>query len=279
LLQGKVRPFCERTRLVEKEKPARRPIRIEQSPLERARLWVEIIAFAAAGCWAIYTFLYQTRIAPALVPAHEVLAVSVERLASSPVGTIQQVRLTIKNDGAVDVDTAAFALDVYGAAAVGLRWHTVVTHFAIRLHEPTPGSWRILQALAFVGDGALAGKPNSHILLRPGDSFDIPVLVTVPRYDHLLRVYVDTAYARYPIRPRMAVRLARLSNGRNRLSRHVSVDEFRFVFRRLAATCSDAFVGVPFRAFLTTFVCPNDDGNAPTRCFALALRTHAVSRI
>jgi len=49
-------------------------LRIEQSPLEKARLLVEIAAFVAAAIWGIYTFVYQTRNAPMLQPAHEIIS-------------------------------------------------------------------------------------------------------------------------------------------------------------------------------------------------------------
>jgi hypothetical protein len=190
----------------------RPPIRIEHSPLERARLWIEIIAFGAAGCWAIYTFLYQTRIAPALLPAHENFSFKVERLASTASGSVAQVRLTIKNDGTVDVDTAALALNVYGASANGLRWGTIGTPTRVILREPV-GGWKTLQAVGFLEAGAVGGKPGSHFLLRPGDSLDISVPLVVPSGDHLLRVYMNTTYARYPIQPPVLVRLVRAPDG------------------------------------------------------------------
>jgi hypothetical protein len=66
------------------ERPPPRHLRLEQSPLERARLWVEIAAFLAAGCWAVYTFVYQTRIASLFEPAHEVVTTSAQRIATTP---------------------------------------------------------------------------------------------------------------------------------------------------------------------------------------------------
>jgi hypothetical protein len=198
---------------VEKEAPQRRTFRIEQSPLEKVRLWVEIIAFAAAGCWALYTFVYQTRIAPAFVPAHEVFSVSAQRLVSTASGSIQRVQLTIRNDGTVDVDTAALAVNVFGTPASGLRWQTISSGHLISLHDPKLESLRVLQSYGRLFDGAVDGQRDNTVLLHPGDSFDYQFLVNVPREDHLLLVGVNTVYARYPIRPRIAVQLARRSNG------------------------------------------------------------------
>jgi hypothetical protein len=71
---------------VEKDSPQRRTFRIEQSPLEKVRLWVEIAAFAAAGCWALYTFVYQTlTVCYARYPIRPRIAV---RLAQSVSGAI-----------------------------------------------------------------------------------------------------------------------------------------------------------------------------------------------
>jgi hypothetical protein len=205
--------------VVEKETLQRRTFRVEQSPLEKVRLWVEIIAFAAAGLWAIYTFIYQTQIAPAFIPAHEVFAVSVQRLASTTSGSIQRVQLTIRNDGTVDVDTAALALNVYSAATSSLRWQTSASPNSFELHFPNLQSWSVRQAFGHLFDGAVGGQRKNHILLRPGDSFDLEFPVAVPREDHLLRVEVDTSYYRYPIRTdSVAVRLVRRANGTVELS-------------------------------------------------------------
>jgi hypothetical protein len=182
------------------------------------RLWVEILAFAAAGCWAIYTFIYQTKIAPAYIPADEIFSISVRRLASTTSGSIQRVQLTIRNDGTVDVDTAALAINVYAAAVPSLHWETVAAPNSFVLHFPTQ-SWTVLQAFGRLLDGATGGQRDNHLLLRPGDSFDLPFLVAVPREDHLLRVDIDAAYFRSPIRANsIPIRLVRRANGAAGLS-------------------------------------------------------------
>lgn len=206
-----------------------RSFRLEQSPLEKVRLWVEILAFAAAGCWAIYTFVYQTQIAPAFIPAHEVFDISVQRLATTPSGTIQRVQLTVRNDGTVDVDSAALAVNVYGTAAPAVRWVTIATPNSVALHAANSDLWGVLQSYGRLLDGAVDGQPHNHLLLRPGDSFNLPLLVAVPRDDHLLLVSVDTSYERYPIPTHSVdVRLVRGVNGRVNLS-VVRADDTSFV--------------------------------------------------
>lgn len=215
---------------MEKEPPNRRALRIEQSPLEKVRLWVEILAFAAAGCWAIYTFIYQTQIAPAFVPAHEVFSVSVQRLASTASGSIQRVQLTIRNDGTVDVDSAALAVNVYAMAASGLHWQTTASPTSFMLHDPNEQSWSLLQAYGRLFDSAIGGQHNNHFLLRPGDSADIVFLATVPREDHIVLVEVDTTFDRYPIRTNsIAVRMVRRTNGAVGLSHSKNASDVNFV--------------------------------------------------
>jgi hypothetical protein len=199
---------------MEKELPKRRALHIEQSPLEKVRLWVEILAFAAAGVWAIYTFVYQTQIAPSFLPAHEVFTVSVQRLASTASGSVQRVQIRIHNDGWVDVDTAALALNVYATAASDVRWQTVAATNSYMLHFPNTKSWTVIQAYGRLLDAATGGQRHNHLLLRPGDSFDLAVLAAVPREDHVVLVEVDTAYDRYPIRANsIAIRLVRKPDG------------------------------------------------------------------
>src|SRR5215471_14034803 len=94
------------------ERPPPRHLRLEQTPLERARLWVEIAAFVAAGAWAIYTFVYQTRIAPLFLPPHEIVSMNAQRLGETPANYLERVDVTLRNDGNVDVDTAALTITV-----------------------------------------------------------------------------------------------------------------------------------------------------------------------
>lgn len=128
-------------------------------------------------------------------------------------GTLERLQLTIRNNGTVDVDTAALVLNVFGSTASGLRWKTTVSPNAFNLHELKPESLHTLQSLARLLDGAIEGKRGTHLVLRPGDSFDIPLLVTVPHDDRLLAVQVDTVYARYPIEPRIHAQLVRTADG------------------------------------------------------------------
>lgn len=223
--QGSLPWLRERKYAVENRVPPRRVFHIELSPLEKGRLWVEIVAFAAAGCWAFYTFSYQAWIAPSRLPAHQVLSVSVKRLASTQSGTIQQVVVNIRNDGAADVDTAAYAFNIYGASAAGLRWQSIATPNDFVLRDLKPESWSLLQASGRLFSGAVDGPRGNHILLRPGDSFDLSMVVVVPREDRLLQVHLDISYARYPILPRVPAELAHTGAGVELSGKNVPVTD------------------------------------------------------
>lgn len=195
---------------MESQQPrAHRPLRIEQSLLERLRLWVEILALLAAGCWAIYTFLYETKIAPLLLPPHELISLNVQRVAQLPTGYVERVDVTLHNDGLVDVDTAAFAEDVYAASFTAFS-HLVspVGVNAMEYRYLPLRSWDVVQASGTLFDGAILGKRGIHSILHPGDSITLQSLAVVSRRYQVLRVSIQTTYDRYPIEPRIDVKLA-----------------------------------------------------------------------
>jgi hypothetical protein len=72
----------------------------------------------------------------------------------------------------------------------------------------------------------LPGERGKHFILRPGDSYEVPTLVAVPSDDHVLRVLIETTYERYPIRPRIDVRLARSGDGSVTLAGNYVLMEF-----------------------------------------------------
>jgi hypothetical protein len=190
------------------ERPPPRHLRLEQSPLERGRLWVEITAFIAAGAWAIYTFVYQTRIAPLFFPAHEIVSMSAQRVAETPANYLERVDVMLRNDGNVDVDSAAFALTVFGATAGKyLALHSSASKYASVYREIPSGSWTPLGAYGMLLDGAVDGRRGRHLIMRPGDSVPLEQLIVVPRRYRVLLAEVHTIFDRYPINPRIAVTL------------------------------------------------------------------------
>jgi hypothetical protein len=190
------------------ERPPPRHLRLEQSPLERARLWVEIAAFVAAGCWAVYTFVYQTRIAPLFFPPHERIAIDARRVAETRSNYLERIEVTIYNDGNVDIDTAAVAMGLFGAnpgADLALRSRSTTDEVATR--EIPLRSWTPVGGYGMLLDGAVNGHPHEHFLLRPGDNAPITRLFVVPRRYQALYLRFQTIFDRYPVRPRVKVTL------------------------------------------------------------------------
>jgi hypothetical protein len=208
------------------ERPApRHHLRLEQSPLERARLWVEIAAFVAAGCWAVYTFVYQTRIAPLFLPPHERIAIDARRLAETPSNYLERIEVTIYNDGKVDVDTAAVAISVYGAkrgSDLALQSRSAKDEIVSR--EIPLSSWTPVAGYGMLLDGATNGHPHEHFILRPGDNSSVMRLVVVPRTYNVLYLRFQTIFDRYPITPRIPVRLQNSNGAVTLVSSGVSID-------------------------------------------------------
>lgn len=192
----------------ETRRPAHRPLRLEQSPLERARLWVEIFAFLAAGCWAIYTFVYQTKIAPSFLPPHEIVSVDVQRVAQLPLDSVERLNVTIRNNGSVDVDTAALTMNVFGAKPLDFaNLSSTVRPTGAEYRGVLEKSWKVLYSEGALMDGAISGRRHQHLILRPGDSVSLQSIALVPHGYRVLRVHFETIFDRYPISPRIDVTL------------------------------------------------------------------------
>jgi hypothetical protein len=201
-----------------------RHFRIEQSPLERGRLWVEIAALVAAGCWAVYTFVFQTRIAPLFVPPHEVVSLDAQRLAETPANYLERIEVTLHNDGYVDVDTAALAVAVFGArAGKELALSSTATQSEAAYRQVRKSAWTPLGGYGLLLAGAIAGHPHQHFILRPGDTATEQQLVVVPKAYSVLLVKLETIFDRYPITPRVDVHLQNTNGAISLKSKGISI--------------------------------------------------------
>jgi hypothetical protein len=188
--------------------PTRHHLHLEQTPLERARLWVEIAALIAAGAWAIYTFVFQTRIAPLFLPPHEIISMSAQRVAETPANYLERVEVNLRNDGDVDVDTAAFALTVFGSnAGKDLALDSSATKQLMIYRQVPVSAWTPVGAYGMLLDGAVDGRRGRHLIMRPGDSVPLQQLIVVPRKYRVLLLEIQTVYDRYPISPRITAQL------------------------------------------------------------------------
>ncbi|MFY9663544.1 MAG: hypothetical protein WAL67_06745 [Candidatus Cybelea sp.] len=187
--------------------PPRHHLHLEQTPLERARLWVEIAAFIAAGAWAIYTFVFQTRIAPLFLPPHENISMNTQRVAETPANYLERVEVTIRNDGDVDIDTAALVITVFGATAgKDLALDSSATKHTMAYRQMPDSAWTPVGAYGMLLNGAVGGAPR-HLIMRPGDTVPLQQLIVVPRKYRVLEVKIQTIYDRYPISQRVPARL------------------------------------------------------------------------
>ncbi len=196
--------------------PRHRTLRMELSPLERTRLWVEIVAFLAAGIWGVYTFVYQTQIAPLLEPAHEIVTGNMTPIGSSGSAQVERVQVTVLNDGHVPIDTAGLVINVYGLA--GFRAMDIsklkLSDAMASEQFATLGHWRLLATDGQLHGAAFEGPVDSHIILSPGDSVQAQFLAAVPRGRFAaLRLGVDTIFVRYPYKHRITVTVHRDSDG------------------------------------------------------------------
>jgi hypothetical protein len=189
---------------------------------------VEIAAFVAAGYWAVYTFVYQTRIAPLFQPAHEIVSINAQRLATTPANYLERVDVVIHNDGTVDVDNAAMAIAVFAAQAeknVALQSSTSSAEVAYR--QIPDGSWKPVGGYAKLLDGAIHGA-DQHFRLLPGDSATVERVIVVPRSYQVLYVRFQTVFGRFPIRPRVNVRLAAVNGAVTLKGEHISIETESF---------------------------------------------------
>lgn len=201
-----------------------RPLRIEQSPLERARLWIEILALMAAGCWAIYTFLYETKIAPLFLPPHEVVTLDVHRIAELPSSYVERCSVTIRNDSYVDIDAAGLAESVRAATAADFsHLSSLETPSEVDYRYLPRQAWKVVQSSGILLDGSVSGQHERHLLLRPNDSFVLQYVAVVPRSYSVLRMSFQGTFARYPIEPRIDAKLVKKDGAVNLRTDYISI--------------------------------------------------------
>jgi len=82
--------------------------------IEDWRHLVEIVAFIAAACWAIYVFVYQERIKPESSPPRVHPIFFVEKHALRGARTYVKVHLELKNFGESVASIGVVNVNVYG---------------------------------------------------------------------------------------------------------------------------------------------------------------------
>ncbi|HEX8806759.1 MAG TPA: hypothetical protein VF741_07405 [Candidatus Aquilonibacter sp.] len=212
--------------------PQRR-LTLEQSPLERARLWAEILALLAAGAWGIYTFVYQTHIAPLLEPPHLIIGTEAARLGATAGNYLERARVSLTNDGHTSVDVAGYAMTVRGIAAPRpasfLRKSEHGTFVSASYADVPNQGLPVLASRGVLFAASTFAQEDKHIILRPGDVVQLDTLVVVPR-DRFFAIAVQTqvVYVRFPYNERVPVQLVLRQNKAIGLTSSASLDQAFF---------------------------------------------------
>ncbi len=185
------------------------------SRLRAVRDLAEVIAIVAAGMWALYIFVYEQRIKPALQQPAVNTYVNVR---STVAGTKQFIILTrhFDNVGDVTADVAAEAMSVYGETlAPRKRFAPARLASSGEIRADLERSSRSLLFTYYrLRAGALGGEPNVHILLRPHSSFAERYVVVVPAGEfQMVRVRTGDVTYKAPSTQKIRVRVSRDSLG------------------------------------------------------------------
>lgn len=178
-----------------------RTLHLHLSPLERMRLWVEILAFVAAGAWGVYVFVYQTNIAPLFAAAQEAISANLTPIATLPDARVDRVEVTLRNNGGVTVDNVAFVVNLYGLTDIGgLHPSTEkIGNTLVRGISGVPNHWHLIGSYSELHSGAQGGPKGSHLILAPGGSVELSYTAVVPRGRYVaVKLSLSVEYMRYP---------------------------------------------------------------------------------
>jgi len=153
--------------------------------------------------WAIYVFVYQERIKPALEPPSLEMTASFEPGTVSSGVRVAQLHVTLENTGHTDTDVYGETIAVFGdrfelaaPRARGpdtIKSGQVVEDRTVRTTEP-----ELVYAYARLRDAAAGGLSGTHISLASGERITLswPIAVQERRFDEL-RAELEIAYGRY----------------------------------------------------------------------------------
>jgi hypothetical protein len=79
---------------------------------------VEVVALLIAGFWALYVFVYENRIVPALAPPTPSISINMRHVGND--GNLAVIRLdeTIRNAGTTEVNFLGYSVTVFGSRIV-----------------------------------------------------------------------------------------------------------------------------------------------------------------
>jgi hypothetical protein len=171
---------------------------------------VQTLAIVGAGAWAVYTFIYEAKIAPGLAPPSVSVTSALEKVGQR--GDLVAIRSTVTrtNVGQTGVRVLGLTYNV-----VGVKMRFVEAPAANPLPEDLPGSSTIAEAkyydepesgevilrhgILFEGATALPSSPSG---LNPGEavSRDLVFYADPTKFDSI-RFVVSLSYAKLSERP------------------------------------------------------------------------------
>ena len=220
------------------------------SRVEHWRHVVEIAAFIAAACWALYVFVYQERIKPESSPPRLHATFAIEQHQLRGARTFVKVNLELKNFGESVASLGVVNVNVYGVTyASKISAYTVAPAPApsavpgpIQLgHALAPGPERFLDTFTNVYGSFGAGKKFLNI--GPNGSGDESFAFAVPAGN------VDALLIRYKIcwsHPTDHVFHEPLAQSPDGAYNFVSPTLLSDVNRKAGLLCETNFRGLPF---------------------------------
>ncbi len=171
---------------------------------------VQTLAIVGAGAWAVYTFIYEAKIAPGLAPPSVSVTSALEKVGQR--GDLVAIRSTVTrtNVGQTGVRVLGLTYNV-----VGVKMRFVEAPAANPLPEDLPGSSTVAEAryydepesgevilrhgILFEGATALPSSPSG---LNPGEavSRDLVFYADPTKFDSI-RFVVSLSYAKLSERP------------------------------------------------------------------------------
>ncbi|MFC0387344.1 hypothetical protein [Muricoccus vinaceus] len=166
---------------------------------------VQTLAIVGAGAWAVYTFIYEARIAPGLAPPTVSVSTALERVGRR--GDLVAIRSTVtrRNVGQTEVRVLGLTYNVVGvrvrfAGEGALPAPPSAGAVAqARDYVEEPGEVLLRQGILFEG---AAGSPGDPSGLNPGEavSRDLIFYADPSRYDSI-RFLVALSYAKMSAPP------------------------------------------------------------------------------
>jgi|GEM_PF-3428756 len=178
-------------------------IRLVEDRWTVVRHAVEAIAIVAAGLWAIYVFVYQESIKPALEPPALQMTATFQPGAVSGGVRVAQLNVTLENTGHTETDVYGETIAVFGdrfeLAAKRARGPDTIESGQViddRTVVTTPPE--LVYAYARLRDAAAGGLSGTHISLEPGERITLSWSIAVKegRFDEM-RAALEVAYGRF----------------------------------------------------------------------------------